>query len=195
VKVGHIPHTCAVSPSSRLKKFSSQIDSIYSIPFIISNLNYFFAQNHILAQHLLIYLSYRNNLMLRALVIDDDKLIRWSLQEIFSQEGHHVDTVATASDAIAQAEKSPYHLIFADMEIDNADSIEMLKKLQNLQPEAEIIILSAQTRQQIEQQIVDLPISTIIEKPFNSDQIRSIAQATLDLLNNEKDKKNKTEEV
>ena len=71
--------------------------------------------------------------MLKALVIDDDKLIRWSLQEIFSQEGHHVDTVATVSDALAQAERSPYNLIFADMEIDDADSIEMLKKLQNPQ--------------------------------------------------------------
>ena len=81
--------------------------------------------------------------MLRALVIDDDKLIRWSLQEIFSQEGHHVDTVATVSDALAQAENSSYNLIFADMEIDDADSIEMLRKLKNLQPKAEIIILSA----------------------------------------------------
>ena len=87
--------------------------------------------------------------MFRALVIDDDKLIRWSLQEIFSQEGHHVDTVGTVSDAITQAEKSSYQLIFADMEIDEADSIDMLRQLQNLQPKAEIIILSAQTRQRI----------------------------------------------
>ena len=133
--------------------------------------------------------------MLRALVIDDDKLIRWSLQEIFSQEGHHVDTVATVSDAIAQAEKSSYHLIFADMEIDDADSIDMLRKLQDLQPDAEIIILSAQTRQQIEQQIAELSISKIIEKPFNSDQIRSMAKAALDLLNKENEGINKTEEA
>ena len=128
--------------------------------------------------------------MLRALVIDDDKLIRWSLQEIFSQEGHHVDTVATVFDALAQAEKSPYHLIFADMEIDNGDSIEMLRKLIGLQPKAEIIILSAQTRQHIEQQIDELPISQIIEKPFNSDQIRSIAKAALDLINKENEGQN-----
>ncbi|MFC2166034.1 response regulator [Acidobacteriota bacterium] len=133
--------------------------------------------------------------MLRALVIDDDKLIRWSLQEIFSQEGHHVDTVATVSDALAQAEKSPYHLIFADMEIDDADSIDMLRKLLNLQPKAEIVILSAQTRQHIEDQIAELSISKIIEKPFNSDQIRGIAKAALDLLNKENEGINQTEEV
>ncbi len=133
--------------------------------------------------------------MLRALVIDDDKLIRWSLQEIFSQEGHHVDTVATVSDALTQAEKSSYHLIFADMEIDEANTIEMLRKLKNLQPKAEITILSAQTRQQIEQQIAELSISNIIEKPFNSDQIRSMAKAALDLLNKENEGTNKTEEV
>ena len=133
--------------------------------------------------------------MLRALVIDDDKLIRWSLQEIFSQEGHHVDTVATVSEAVAQAERFSYNLILADMEIDDADSIEMLRKLQNFQPKAEIVILSAQTRQHIEQQIAELSISNIIEKPFNSDQIRSIAKAALDLLNKENEGTNKTEEV
>jgi DNA-binding NtrC family response regulator len=94
-----------------------------------------------------------------------------------------VDTVGTVSDALTQAEKSSYQLIFADMEIDEADSIDMLKQLQNLQPNAEIIILSAQTRQHIEQQIAELSISNILEKPFNSDQIRSIAKAALDLLN------------
>lgn len=133
--------------------------------------------------------------MLRALVIDDDKLIRWSLQEIFSQEGHHVDTVGTVSDALIQAKESPYHLIFTDMEIDKTDSIDMLKALQKIQPRAEIVILSAQSRQHIGQQIAGLSISNIIEKPFNSDQIRSIAKATLDLLNRENEGKNETEEV
>lgn len=133
--------------------------------------------------------------MLRALVIDDDKLIRWSLQEIFSQEGHHVDTVASVTEALAQAEKSPYHLIFADMEIDDADSIDMLRKLKNLQPKAEITILSAQSQQHIEQQITELSISNIIEKPFNSDQIRGIAKAALDMLNKENEGTKKTEEV
>jgi len=133
--------------------------------------------------------------MIRALVIDDDKLIRWSLQEIFSQEGFHVDAVGTVSDALSYAEKTSYHLIFADMEIDGADSVDMLRKLQNLQPIAEIIILSAQNRQHIEQKTAELSVSTIIEKPFNSDQIRSIAKAALDMFNKVNSRKNKTEEV
>ena len=126
--------------------------------------------------------------MLRALVIDDDKLIRWSLQEIFFQERLHVDAVVTVSDALSHAEKTSYHLIFADMEIDGTDSVDMLRKLQNLQPKAEIIILSAQNPQHVEQKTAGLFISTIIEKPFNSDQVRTIAQAALDLLDTEKDK-------
>ena len=83
----------------------------------------------------------------------------------------------------------------ADMEIDDMDSIDMLRKLKILQPKAEIIILSAQTRQHIEQQIAELSISNILEKPFNSDQIRSIAKEALDLLNKENEGINKTEEV
>ncbi len=118
--------------------------------------------------------------MFRALVIDDDKLIRWSLQEICLQEGHEVDAVASCDEAISHAEGGPYGLIFADFDIDNSDSIEMLRTLNRLQPEAVVIILSALNRKQIEERITDLNVLKIVEKPFNSEEIREILRETLD---------------
>ncbi|MFC2169577.1 response regulator [Acidobacteriota bacterium] len=119
--------------------------------------------------------------MLKVLVIDDEKLIRWSLKELFSQEGHQVDTVATAEDALKQIAESTYHLVFADLEINNVDGFSVLKKIKSIQPKANIIILSALSRPQIEPQLSDLSIFAIVEKPFNAEQIRAIAR---DALNN-----------
>ncbi len=119
--------------------------------------------------------------MFRALVIDDDKLIRWSLKEICSQEGHEVDAVASCDEAISQARGGHYGLIFADFDIDNSDSVEMLRTLNRLQPEAAVIILSALSRKQIEARISDLNVLKIVEKPFDSEEIREILRETLDL--------------
>ena len=111
--------------------------------------------------------------MPKTLIVDDDKLIRWSLHEIFSQEGHQVDTVATADEALKLAEKCSYCLIFADLEIENEDGLDLLRQLQKLQPEARLIILSALSRNQISTQLSGLSIVDILEKPFNSEQIPS----------------------
>ena len=119
------------------------------------------------------------DILIKILIVDDDKLIRWSLKELFSQEGYEVKAVATAKEALEQAEDMPYDLIFTDLEINNENSTEMLKKMTSFQPEAKIIILSALTRQQMESQIGDLNIFSIIEKPFRSDQIKSIVKEAL----------------
>lgn len=129
--------------------------------------------------------------MTKILIVDDDKLIRWSIKEILSQEGYDVETVATAEEALNQLKNTSYNLIFADIEINNENGIEMLKKVKGLQTEARIIILSAQTQNQVELQLKNLSIFFIIEKPFRSEQIRSIAKEALDLTNSEKANVNK----
>lgn len=114
--------------------------------------------------------------MAKILVIDDDKLIRWSLKEIFTQEGYRVDTVASSQEALSLLEHMPYHLIFVDMEIADENGIEMMRKAKALQPELKIIILSAQTKNQIESQLGSMHVFSIIEKPFKSEQVREVVK-------------------
>jgi DNA-binding NtrC family response regulator len=118
--------------------------------------------------------------MLKVLVIDDDKLIRWSLKEILTQDGHHVDVVSNMNDAFSQAEKYSYQLVFADFEIEDETCIDMLKELQKSHPETQIIILSAQSQKQIEPQIEGISVHAIIGKPFDSGQIRALSQGIQD---------------
>ena len=128
-----------------------------------------------LAQLLLYTIKNKGEFMLKVLVIDDDKLIRWSLKEMLAQDGHHVDVVSNISDAFSQTEKVSYQLIFADFEIEDENCLDMLKELQKSHPETQIIILSAQSQKQIEPQIVGISVHAIIEKPFDSQQIKALS--------------------
>lgn len=118
--------------------------------------------------------------MLKVLVIDDDKLIRWSIKEILTQEGHHVDVVSNMNDAFNQVAKYSYQLVFADFEIEDETCIERLKELQNSHPDTQIIILSSQSQNQIEPQIAGMSVYAVIEKPFDSGQIRVLSQGIQD---------------
>ncbi len=135
---------------------------------------------------------YAGGELIKILVVDDDKLIRWSLKEIFTQEGYVVDAVATAKDALRQAKNIPYELIFSDLEINDENGIEMLKKARAFQPKAKIIIISALTKQQIEPKLGNLSIFSIIEKPFKSEQIRSVIKEALGSTNHENETGNRS---
>ena len=118
--------------------------------------------------------------MLKVLVIDDDKLIRWSLKEILAQDGHHVETVSNINDAFEQIKSVTYQLTFVDFEIEDENCIDVLKELNKSHPETQIIILSSQSQKQIGPQIEGISIHAIIEKPFDSGQIRALSQGIQD---------------
>jgi two-component system response regulator HydG len=116
------------------------------------------------------------------LIVDDDKLIRWSLKEIFAQEGFKVDTAESSAEALSLVETNAYHLILADFEIDDENGGEMLRKIQAISPGIKVIILSALPRQQIEPHLSGVTYHSILEKPFRSDEIKSTVGEALDLL-------------
>lgn len=119
--------------------------------------------------------------MNKILVVDDDKLIRWSLKEIFIQEGYEVDIVATAKDALSHVTNNTYNLIFADIDINEENGINMLRKIRKIQPSTKIVTLSTYPKHQIEPTLDPLNIFSIVEKPFQAEQIKAIAKKAIDL--------------
>ena len=112
--------------------------------------------------------------MERILIIDDDKLIRWSLKELLTGSSSLIDTAATIEDAISTAEKYSYRLIFSDIEICGQIQSDFLFTIRKSQPEAKIIILSALSRQQIKQILGDFKIDAVLEKPYDGEKIRTL---------------------
>ena len=119
--------------------------------------------------------------MSRILVLDDEKLIRWSLKQILSQAGYDVDTAATTEEALRLSHSKPYSLIFADLEICGDQAGAFYGQLLAGQEKAKIIVLTALTKQQAEQTLGDFKTFLILEKPFISENIKAVAQKALSL--------------
>ena len=109
----------------------------------------------------------------RILVLDDVKLIRWSLQELLTREGYEVDAASSPDEALNLASATSYRLIFADLEVSGERGKSFYDELLSRQKGAKIVILSALTKDQVEQKLGDLEILTIVEKPFSSEDIRA----------------------
>ena len=115
----------------------------------------------------------------RVLVIDGDKLTRWSLGEVFRQDGYEVGEAATWEEALVLARKTEFRLILADFEIQDEQSMSRLKEVQDLQASVPILILSSDSREQTEAALRPLGRFRIVDKPYGMDVIRSAAREAL----------------
>ncbi len=115
----------------------------------------------------------------RILILDDEKLIRWSLSHILHQEGFEVDLAASTDEALRLARKRSYSLILADLEVCGDQAKTFFPSLVCDQPEPRVIIITALTSEQAERQLGDFKARRIIEKPFASEEILAAVKAAL----------------
>jgi len=115
----------------------------------------------------------------RILILDDEKLIRWSLSQIFRQEGFDVDLAASMDEALRLARTKPYGLILADLEVCGDQARSFFPGLLRDQAQAKVIIITALPPDQAERQLGDFKAHRIVEKPFASEEIRATAKAAL----------------
>lgn len=115
----------------------------------------------------------------RILILDDEKLIRWSLNYIFNQEGFDVDLAASTDEALSLARTRTYGLILADLEVCGDQAKTFFPGLVRDQAEAKVIIITAVPSEQAEQQLGDFKAFRILEKPFPSEEVRAAVKAAL----------------
>jgi len=65
----------------------------------------------------------------RILVIDDEKSIRNTLQEVLEYENHKVDLAINGNEALELFDKGEYDVVFCDIKMPGMDGIEVLEKM------------------------------------------------------------------
>jgi DNA-binding NtrC family response regulator len=119
--------------------------------------------------------------MSRILVLDDEKLIRWSLLHILQQDGYIVDLAASTEEASRFARSNSYQLILADLEVCDDQAKPFFAGLSRDQAGAKVIIITALSPDLAEKQLGDFQAFRVVEKPFSSDLIRSLAKDALNI--------------
>ncbi|MGB8932869.1 MAG: sigma-54 dependent transcriptional regulator [Anaeromyxobacteraceae bacterium] len=79
----------------------------------------------------------------RILVVDDEKLIRWSVSERLQRDGYVVATSETGEQALEAIAADPPDLILLDVQLPGINGVETLQKALALQPEVSVIMMSA----------------------------------------------------
>ena len=64
----------------------------------------------------------------RILVVDDEKLVCWSLSEMLTEAGFQVETALTGADARSLFESFQPEMILLDVRLPDANGIELLSE-------------------------------------------------------------------
>jgi DNA-binding NtrC family response regulator len=105
------------------------------------------------------------------LVVDDEKLIRWSLQELLTQEGYKVTAVEDGASALAAIEEQPFDAMLLDHRLPDIDGIEVLSRLRARDLEIPVLMITSYSTVENAVTAMKAGASDYITKPFRTDDI------------------------
>jgi DNA-binding NtrC family response regulator len=108
----------------------------------------------------------------RVLVVDDEKMIRWSLGEALRGWGFEPVEADTAAAALAAFEADPPAAILLDINLPDGSGLDVLRRMRHRQPDAIVIMITANV-------LVDETIAALrggaydfIGKPINLEELQ-----------------------
>jgi two-component system nitrogen regulation response regulator NtrX len=107
----------------------------------------------------------------RILIVDDEKNIVTSLQEILTDEGYDIVTAEDGLDALEMVQSEPPDLVLLDIWIPGMDGIEVLQAIKTYHPEIEVLVMSGHGTIDTAVKATKLGAYDFIEKPFSLDQL------------------------
>ncbi len=117
---------------------------------------------------------------LRAIVVDDEKLIADSIQLALINDGTitSVSRSNSVKEAMLKIKDHRYEMIILDLNMPGANGIELIKKLRDIPSyKPEILIVSGQVDNENIKELLELGVKNILTKPFNTKEVVSKIRA------------------
>jgi len=116
----------------------------------------------------------------RILVIDDEKLIVWSLQKELEKEGYEVYGVQTAKDGMSLLEDLRPDLVFLDIRLPDKSGLELLKEIKEKDKDILVIMVTAFGGVESAVYAIKAGAYDYIEKPFDFEAVKLTTRRALE---------------
>ncbi|RMF44868.1 MAG: sigma-54-dependent Fis family transcriptional regulator [Deltaproteobacteria bacterium] len=107
----------------------------------------------------------------RILVVDDEQLIRWSLEQNLSKQGYEVATAASGEDALRAIQQDAPDLVLLDIQLPGMNGLEVLEKIKEQDEDIIVIMVTALGVLETAVKAMRLGAFDYINKPFNLDEL------------------------
>lgn len=99
------------------------------------------------------------------LLIEDDRLMRVTLNDALTSDGHSVCAVATLSDALTAIRTSDFDLVITDVRLPDGDGLDVIP--QAFQAHAQVIVMTAYGDMKQKALVMESGAFGYVTKPFD----------------------------
>lgn len=111
-------------------------------------------------------------MMLRVMVVDDNRQLAENLAEILSDEGCEVSTAFTAEEALRAADGDHFDLVLTDIRMPGMNGVELVRRLALRDPTATFLLMTAYTTDQVLTAAAQLGVvRAVLAKPLAVEQL------------------------
>ena len=103
---------------------------------------------------------------LRLLIVDDDEELRATLVSRFERTGAAVTAAGSGEEALGRAARGRLDVALLDLHLPGMDGIEVLARLKEMQPEVEVLLLTAHSSIETAVQAMKRGAYDYLTKPF-----------------------------
>jgi DNA-binding response OmpR family regulator len=107
----------------------------------------------------------------RILLVDDESLILWTLENVLSQQGYEVCPAASGEEALQCISKKYMDLLIIDMEMPGMNGLEVLSQIKQCYPPKKCIILTAVDSEELIEVAREAGVNDFIFKPFQFNEV------------------------
>ena len=114
------------------------------------------------------------------LVVDDERLVRWSLQQKLEQWGYHVSLAEDGATALGRIQLDNPDLVTLDVKLPDMTGIEVLSELRNRNIKIPVIVITAFGVVDDAVRSLKLGAYDFIEKPINFEKLENAVRNALE---------------
>ncbi|HYG34109.1 MAG TPA: response regulator [Clostridia bacterium] len=109
--------------------------------------------------------------MKNILVVDDSSFARRTLRQILQEAGYTVEEAKDGPEALEKYFLKRPDLVLLDIVMEGMDGLDVLRKLNELDPAAEVVMATADVQTATQAEAKSLGAAGYIRKPYNSGEV------------------------
>ncbi|MFQ5670091.1 MAG: sigma-54-dependent transcriptional regulator [Acidobacteriota bacterium] len=117
----------------------------------------------------------------RILLLEDEKLIRWSVRERLAGEGYRVGEAQTGEEALRRLTREDWDLLLLDHRLVDTTGLEILRWVRAERPELMVVMMTAFGTEADAIEAMKLGAFQYLTKPVNLDELSLVVQEALEM--------------
>lgn len=115
----------------------------------------------------------------KIMVVDDEHGVRESFEMILKIKDYEVTAFENGESAISSLKKDVYDMAFVDYKLPGMDGIDVLKKIKEVDPSIEVVIVTAYASESSHANAITLGALEYLRKPFLMEEIYELVERGL----------------